>query len=136
MNFVIASFGSPPATLDVYSELELDLLFISALELFLFLYTTAKYTTISAKITNTNITKLDLERKFIGDEGLKDLCKIEFKELKELDLGLNNISDIKVLENVKFEKLEILDLENNKIDKIKYSSLISKLKSKIETFRV
>ena len=51
----------------------------------------------------------------IGNEGLKDLCQIEFKELKELYLYENNISDIKVLENVKFEKLEILNLSYNEI---------------------
>ena len=54
-----------------------------------------------------NTIKIDLSDKKIGNEGLKDLCQIEFKELKELDLAYNNISDIKVLENVKFEKLEI-----------------------------
>jgi len=87
-------------------------------------------------IINTKIDKLDLSWKFLGNEGLKDLCKIEFKELKELYLYKNNISDIKVLENVKFEKLEILHLSNNKIDKIKYSSLISKLESKIKYFDI
>ena len=46
----------------------------------------------------------------IGNEGLKDLCQIEFKELKKLDLSGNNISDIKVLENVNFNKLKILYL--------------------------
>ena len=43
----------------------------------------------------------------IGNEGLKDLCQIEFKELKELILRFNKISNIKVLENVKCEKLEV-----------------------------
>ena len=69
-------------------------------------------------IINTKIDKLDLGWKNLGNEGLKDLCKIEFKELKELDLRMNNISDIKVLENVKFEKLEILLLGFNKISDI------------------
>ena len=64
-------------------------------------------------ITDTNITKLNLNGYRIGDEGLKDLCKIEFKELKELYLRYNNISDIKVLEKVKFEKLEKLYLGHN-----------------------
>ena len=41
----------------------------------------------------------------IGDEKFKDLCKIEFKELKELDLYVNNMSDIRVLKKVKFEKI-------------------------------
>ena len=74
-----------------------------------------------------NTTKIDLSWKGIGNEGLKDLCQIEFKELKELFLYNNNISDIKVLENVKFEKLEILNLSGNNI---KNKSIISKLKIK------
>ena len=56
---------------------------------------------------------------------------VNFKELKELYLKHNNISDIKVLEKVKFEKLEKLNLEFNKIDKNKYSFVINSLKSKI-----
>ena len=48
----------------------------------------------------------------------EDLCKIEFKELKELILNNNNITDIRPLEKVKFEKLEILDLSQNKITDI------------------
>ena len=70
-------------------------------------------------ITDTNITKLNLIECGIGDEGLKDLCKIEFKELKELNLYRNNISDIKVLEKVKFEKLETLNFNSNEISDIK-----------------
>ena len=63
---------------------------------------------------------------------MKDLIKIEFKELKELDLSNNNISDIKVLDKVKFEKLEILDLGENNIDKDKFKSIIEILKSKFK----
>ena len=33
-------------------------------------------------IKDTEITQLNLEWRNIGDEGLKDLCKIEFKKLK------------------------------------------------------
>ena len=40
---------------------------------------------------------------------------MNFKELKELYLSDNNISDIKVLKKVKFNKLEILNLEHNVI---------------------
>ena len=67
-----------------------------------------------------NIYKLDLNNKGIGENGMqiKDLENIYFKELKELDLSNNNISDIKVLEKVKFEKLEILYLRENKISNI------------------
>ena len=70
-------------------------------------------------IKDKNITELNLGFKNIGEEGLKELCKIEFKELKELNLFGNNIWDIKVLEKVKFEKLKILDLRHNLISDIR-----------------
>jgi len=38
------------------------------------------------------------------------LEKVNFKDLKKLDLGCNKISDIKVLEYVKFAKLEYIYL--------------------------
>ena len=69
-------------------------------------------------IINDKIVKLDLRWKGLGNSGLEDLCKIEFKELKELILNNNNISDLKMLEKAKFEKLEILDLSQNKISNI------------------
>ena len=60
--------------------------------------------------------KLDLSNKEIGDKELeKKLENINKKELKELNLCVNNISDIKILEKVKFDKLEVLDLGYNKI---------------------
>ena len=55
-----------------------------------------------------------------------------FDELKELDLGNNKISDIKVLEKIKFNKLEILDLRGNQISNEENLAIISKLKSKIK----
>ena len=73
-----------------------------------------------------NIYKLDLSFKKIGDKEIEDLTKINFKELKELNLYANNISDIKVLEKVKFEKLEKLDLSGNKISDI--NILIKRIK--------
>ena len=69
-------------------------------------------------IKDINITELDLGWKDIGDEILKDLCKIEFKELKELNLFWNNISNINLLEKVKFRKLEVLDFGKNNISDI------------------
>ena len=69
-------------------------------------------------IRDTKIEKIDLRWKGLGNIGLEDLCKIEFKELKELILNNNNISEIKILEKAKFEKLEILDLSQNKISNI------------------
>ena len=75
-----------------------------------------KYNT---NIQDIDIKTLNLSGRNIRNEELKDLNKIKFKELKDLDLGGNNISDIKGLENVKFEKLEKLDLNNNEISDIK-----------------
>ena len=42
-------------------------------------------------IKDTKINELDLKWKSIGNEVLNDLCKIEFKELKDLNLIYNNI---------------------------------------------
>ena len=69
-------------------------------------------------IKDINTEKIDLRWKKLGNDGLVDLCKIKFTELKELILNNNNISDIKPLEKVKFDKLEILDLSQNKISDI------------------
>ena len=44
---------------------------------------------------------------------IKVLENVNFKELKELDLRGNEISDIKVLENVNFKELKILYLDGN-----------------------
>ena len=70
-------------------------------------------------IKDLNLTKLELWTKGIGNEGLKYLGEyMQFKELKELRLYENKISDIKPLEKMKYEKLEILDLGRNKISDI------------------
>ena len=69
-------------------------------------------------IKDIEIKDLNFRNKSLGNEILEYLKKIEFKELKELNLSFNNISDIKVLEKVKFERLEILNLSDNKISDI------------------
>ena len=69
-------------------------------------------------IKDIEINELNLESKHLGNEILEYLIKIEFKELKEIDLSGNNISDIKLLEKAKFEKLEILILGGNGISDI------------------
>ena len=67
-------------------------------------------------IKNMDVTKLYINRKWIGDKGLKDLCEnMQFIKIKELNLRSNNLSDIKVLEKVKYEKLEKLYLGVNEI---------------------
>jgi len=53
-------------------------------------------------IEDVDIEELNLNSKNIGDEGLKCLSKIEFKELVALDLSNNSISDIKMIEKVNF----------------------------------
>ena len=70
----------------------------------------------NTQLKDIKVAKLDLSKKWIGDEGLKCLCEnINFKELKELNLSWNKISDIKILKKIKFKRLEKLDLSFNKI---------------------
>ena len=72
----------------------------------------------NVNIKDDKIEILNLRWKEIGNEGLRDLCQIEFKELKEINLHKNKISDIEVLKNAKFVKLEILNLGQNSISDI------------------
>ena len=74
--------------------------------------------------------KLNLGRKKFGNKGLEDLCKIEFKDLTELNLIFNNISDISALKNFKCEKLEILYLNKNKIADISVLEKVNFIKLK------
>ena len=46
-------------------------------------------------IEDIDIKELKLNRGYIGNEGLKDLVKINFNNLEVLDLSENNISDIR-----------------------------------------
>ena len=62
---------------------------------------------------------MDLSNKWIGNEGLKYLCEnMNFKELKELNLSYNKITDINILDRVNFNELKILNLRGNKISDI------------------
>ena len=69
-------------------------------------------------IKDNKIDILNLKNYNLGNEGLKELIQLNFKNLKELHLNNNNISDIKILKKVKFENLEILGLGGNKISDI------------------
>ena len=62
--------------------------------------------------------KLDLGCFFLGDKGLNDLKINKMNELKELDLSINNISNIKLFTKIEFVNLEILNLSFNKISDI------------------
>ena len=70
------------------------------------------------KIKDKNITELNLSDKNYDNQILKDICNIEFINLKDLYLYNNNINDINPLKKAKFEKLEILYLGGNKISDI------------------
>ena len=74
-----------------------------------------KYNT---NIEDIDIKELNLSKGYLGNEGLKDLVKIKFKELKILNLTNNKISDINILEKVDFKKLKELNLSYNKISDI------------------
>ena len=69
-------------------------------------------------IKNTEIYSINIRQENLGNNGLKDLCSVPLINLKELNLELNNISNIKSLENAKFDNLEILNLGKNAISDI------------------
>ena len=70
-------------------------------------------------IKDIDVEKICLTKMDLNNEFLEKLCKIDFEELKELDLSNNyNITDIKILENAKFDKLEILKFRSNNISDI------------------
>ena len=83
---------------------------------------------------NTKVKKntelIDLNTKNIGNDGLEKLCEIEFKELSNLQLFKNNISDIKPLKDAKFDKLEKLVLSYNSISYISVLEKVNFLKLK------
>ena len=76
------------------------------------------------------IKYINLEKGYLGNIGLKDLCEIEFNNLERLNLSSNNLSDITYLGNAKFDKLKELSLFYNKIkeinvlEKVKFVNLI------------
>ena len=51
-------------------------------------------------IKDTKVNDLELKWKGLGNEGLKDLCTIKFKNLKRLNVLGNYISDINILEKI------------------------------------
>ena len=53
----------------------------------------------NTNIEDIDIKELNLSGSAIFNEGLKDLYKIKFKELKELDLSNNYIYDINIYES-------------------------------------
>ena len=70
-------------------------------------------------IKDIEIKELNIYRKNIGNNGLKDLFTINFKGLSHVNLNSNEISDINILEKVNFKILKKLGLSNNNISDIK-----------------
>ena len=66
-----------------------------------------------------NEEKLSLKKRDIDDNILQLLSQINFKNLKEINLSHNNITDIEPLKNMNLSNLQKLDLSNNKIHSIK-----------------
>ena len=68
---------------------------------------------------NGNEIKLDLNNRNINNMTLKLLSSKEFKNLEELDLSKNNISDANLLKEFILNKLKKLNLSSNKINPLK-----------------
>ncbi len=83
---------------------------------------------------NVNLTgkelKIDLNNKNIDNIDLNLLSGVEFKNLQELNLSHNEISDIEPIKN--FKNIKILDLSYNKINNIDKLKIISEYNNKIE----
>lgn len=61
---------------------------------------------------------LILKHRNLGDEGLKSLSKIQFKNLKEINLSQNEIKNIEPLKNMNLSNLQKIDLSFNEIESI------------------
>ena len=70
------------------------------------------------KIKDIDIQILNLSKNKLNNEIFEYFKKLRLKELKELNLGYNDIEDIRILEKIKFEKLKKLGLHYNKISDI------------------
>ena len=81
-----------------------------------------------------NEMKIKLNNKNIDNLTLNLLSDIEFKNLKEINLSNNIISDISPLK--KFRNLKKINLSNNKIDKIDSLKEISENNKEIESLNL
>jgi len=66
-----------------------------------------------------NETKLDLSHKNIDDNTLNLFTGIKLKNLEELNLSHNNISNVKIIKSLKLKKIQKINLSFNNINKIK-----------------
>jgi len=65
-----------------------------------------------------NETKLDLSYKNIDDNTLNLFTGINLKNLEELDLSHNNLSNVKIIKKLNLKTIKKLDLSFNKIHKL------------------
>ena len=61
----------------------------------------------------------------LGDDGLKLMSQIIFKQLTEIDISDNNIKNIECLKNMSLPFLEYLDMSYNKIENIEPIALLN-----------
>ena len=88
---------------------------------------------LSINLTGNEI-KIELNNKNIDNLTLNLLSEIEFKNLKEINLSNNIISDISPLK--KFRNLKIINLSKNKISNIDLLKEISKNNKEIENLNL
>ena len=84
------------------------------------------------KLTGQEI-KIDLNGKNIGNIELELISGIEFKNLIELNISSNDITNIQPLKQFKSPNLKILDISNNPIENI---DSIKEMKSRIEAINL
>ena len=68
---------------------------------------------------NGNERKLSLRERNLGDNGFKLISKIQFLNLKEIDVSKNGIKDIEPLNNMILPHLEYLNMSSNNIENVK-----------------
>ena len=68
----------------------------------------------STNITKTD-TKIDLTGKNIKNEGLRQFCRINLENIKELIISKNDLTSIKCLYQANLNNLEILKADQNRI---------------------
>ena len=74
-----------------------------------------------------NLEELNLSKMEIANISIFNKYKYKLKELKELDLSINQINSISVFKELNLNKLKILNLKYNKISIIDYLSNLSNL---------
>ena len=85
---------------------------------------------------NGNEIKINLNGKNIGIIEFNLFTALEFKNLEEIDLSNNNISNIEALKDFSTPKLKKIDLSFNKITDIKILKELSQEKKELENINL